>query len=171
MQWIYFQYVKIKNKDILFDKNVRISSLKKNNFKCIGKIAFYHGVYIQNNRGVFSIGNNSHLGAYTYVNVCHGQVKIGEDVAIGPHCNIIAYSNHYLNENGESVKFVNARIIGNIIIGNNVFIGANCTILPNTSIPDNVLIAAGSIVKDKLDSGYIYAGSPARPVKKYEYKS
>lgn len=36
---------------------------------------------------------------------------------------------------------------GEIKIGNNVFIGSNCTILYDVNIGDNVIIGAGSLVK------------------------
>lgn len=52
-----------------------------------------------------------------------------------------------------------------IIIGNNVFIGLNAVILPGTVIGDNVIIAAGSIVKGEIKSNSIYGGSPAKYIK------
>ena len=50
------------------------------------------------------------------------------------------------------------------IIGNNVSIGTNATILP-VKIVDNVVIGAGSVVtKDLLEPG-IYVGNPARKIR------
>ena len=49
-----------------------------------------------------------------------------------------------------------------IIIGNNVFIGINTTILPGTKVGDNVVIGAGSLVKGELKSNSVYAGVPIR---------
>ena len=50
-------------------------------------------------------------------------------------------------------------------VGNNVSIGTNATILP-VKIADNVVIGAGSVVtKDILEPG-IYAGNPARKLRK-----
>ena len=107
------------------------------------------------------MGTNSHMGAFCYVNVCYGNLKIGDDVAIGPHTSIIVYSNHY--EPGK--KVTETRITKDITIGNNVFIGANCTILPGTEIGDDVVIGAGSVVKGKLEESAVYAGAPCKKIK------
>ncbi|MEW6380566.1 MAG: acyltransferase [bacterium] len=107
------------------------------------------------------MGNNSHLGAFCYVNVCFGTVTIGDDVAIGPGTKIIAYSNHY--QYGK--KITEVRITEDVTIGNNVFIGANCIILPGTIIPDNTIVGAGSVVKGKLESNSIYGGVPCKRIK------
>ncbi len=126
--------------------------------------ALYHGTYVLNTEGYMQMGERSHLGALCYVNVCFGNLTIGDDVAIGPHTSIIVYSNHY--EAGK--KVTDSRIQEDIKIGNNVFIGANCTILPGTVIQDNVVVGAGSVVKGTLEGSSIYAGTPSRKVKDWE---
>jgi acetyltransferase-like isoleucine patch superfamily enzyme len=55
-----------------------------------------------------------------------------------------------------------------IIIGNNVFVGINCTILPGVKIGDNTVVGAGSIVTKELLGGFVYAGNPAKPIKTIE---
>ena len=135
--------------------------LNRKNFQSGEKTSLYHGCYILNTQGQFTMGRNSHLGANCYVNVAYGSVVIGDDVAIGPGTQIIAYSNHY--ETGK--KVTETRSTGNITIGNNVFIGAGCTILPNTVIADNVIVGAGSVVKGVLETNSIYAGSPCKQLK------
>ena len=125
----------------MIDTNVFIKN--KKNFTSGHGSCLYHSCYILNTNGKFIIGNNSHLGAFCYVNVCYGNVVIGNDVAIGPGIKIFAYSNHY--QHGKKVADV--KVTKDIIIKNNVFVGANCTILPGAIINDNIVIGAGSIVK------------------------
>ena len=60
------------------------------------------------------------------------------------------------------------RILRPITVGNNVFIGARCTLLPGTVIEDNVIVGAGSIVKGRIKSGTVVAGNPARPIESME---
>lgn len=60
------------------------------------------------------------------------------------------------------------RILRPITVGNNVFIGARCTLLPGTVIEDNVVVGAGSIVKGRIKSGTVAAGNPARPIESME---
>jgi len=150
---------KIYRTACMIDTNVFITN--KRNFTSGHGSCLYHSCYILNNNGKFVIGNRSHLGAFCYVNVCYGSVLIGDDVAIGPGTRIIAYSNHY----ARGRKVTEERIVGDIVIGNNVFIGANCTILPGTVIQDNVIVAAGTVVKGKLESNNIYGGVPFKKLK------
>ena len=150
---------KLYNTQCFVDTNVFISNMK--NFEGQEKSALYHSTYIQNNQGNFYIGKNSHLGTFCYVNVCHGSVLIGEDVAIGPGTKIIAYSNHY--KFGK--KVTEEKITSSIQIKNNVLIGANCTILPGTTINNNTVIGAGAVVKGELEANVIYAGVPCKKIK------
>ncbi len=53
---------------------------------------------------------------------------------------------------------------GPIEIGNHVFIGSRCTILPNTKIEDYVIIGAGSLVTGRIPGGGVYAGVPAKRI-------
>lgn len=141
------------------DANVHIENRK--NFNAAAGSALYFGTHVLNHQGKFNLGVDSHLGAYCHVNVCHGNISIGEHVAIGPHCNLIAYSNDY-----EAAKLVTeVRRQEDIQIGSNVFIGANCVLLPGTIIEDNVVVGANSLVKGTLVANSIYVGSPCRLIK------
>jgi galactoside O-acetyltransferase len=147
------------NTSAYLDTCVRINS--KINFLAGNNCALYHNTYIQNDNGQFLMGNRSHLGAYCYVNVFRGKCIIGDDVSIGPGTKVIVYSNHY--QKGK--KNTEIRICEDISIGNNVFIGANCVILPGTQIGDNVVVGAGSVVKGTLDENGVYAGSIVKKLK------
>ena len=59
-------------------------------------------------------------------------------------------------------------IIKPINIGNNVYIGTGCIILPGVNIGDNVIIGAGSVVTRNIPSGTVYAGIPARFIESLE---
>ena len=55
-------------------------------------------------------------------------------------------------------------LVKDIKIGNNVFIGMRSIILPGSTIGDNVIIGAGSIVKGVLEPNAVYAGCPAKKI-------
>ena len=55
-----------------------------------------------------------------------------------------------------------------IKIGNNVFIGANTTLLYDVSIGDNVIIGAGSVVTKDIPDGVVSAGVPCKVIGKYD---
>lgn len=52
-----------------------------------------------------------------------------------------------------------------IYIGNDVWIGANCTILSGVKIGNGVIVGANSVVTKNLDDYGIYAGNPAKLIK------
>ncbi|MDE6004590.1 MAG: acyltransferase [Oscillospiraceae bacterium] len=55
-----------------------------------------------------------------------------------------------------------------IDVGNNVFIGSDCTILPGVKIGDNSIIGAGAIVTKDLPSGGIWDGIPAKQIGNFD---
>lgn len=57
---------------------------------------------------------------------------------------------------------------GDIKIGNRVFIGIGTVIANSVSIGDNVIIGAGSIVTKDIPTGEVWAGNPAKFIKKRE---
>ena len=52
-----------------------------------------------------------------------------------------------------------------ITVGNNVWIGANVTVLPRVSIGDDAVIGAGSVVTKNIPSGVLAAGNPCRVIR------
>lgn len=143
------------------DYRVEISTAKGLNLS--RKSILYKNCTVYNGiDGRFSIGESSHCAPYGYFLIGDNSVVIGDDVAIGPHCSFICHSNAIV---GESKLFRENYLDGDIKVGNNVFIGAQCTFLPGTTIEDNVVIASNSVVKGKLESGYVYGGSPAKSIK------
>lgn len=119
--------------------------------------------------GVRIIGrsaNSISINANFYCNVnCHfyGEIIIGEDVMIGPQT--IIWSRNHNFEKGKIFKNI-GHSNKKIVIGNNVWIGANVVILPGVVIPNNTVVAAGSVVTKKFVDEYtLIAGNPAKVLK------
>jgi acetyltransferase-like isoleucine patch superfamily enzyme len=55
-----------------------------------------------------------------------------------------------------------------VIIGDNVWIGGNATILPGTTIGDNCVIGAGSVVTKSIPHNSLAVGNPARVIRETE---
>jgi acetyltransferase-like isoleucine patch superfamily enzyme len=55
-------------------------------------------------------------------------------------------------------------IFGRIRIGNNVFVGTNCIILYGTTIGDNCIVGAGSVVRGHYPDNSVIVGNPAKVV-------
>ena len=124
----------------------------------------------------------------TYVNYLRKRgVKIGEKIEIFcPHQTMIEILNPHLLEIGSNVsmsgpvtilnheysvcvlkKWTGGEILGKqrtTKIGDNVFLGYGCCILPGTKVGDNTIIGAYSVVSGILESNSVYAGNPAKRI-------
>jgi acetyltransferase-like isoleucine patch superfamily enzyme len=110
----------------------------------------------------FIIGNNSLL-SYGVLLSCMQKIQIGDNTQIGEYTSIRDTTHDY-TELGKPMKY-NPDISKDIIIGNNVWIGRGCIILPGTNIEDGVVVGANSVVKGHLPANNIYAGAPVKYIK------
>ena len=60
-------------------------------------------------------------------------------------------------------------IMRNIVIGNDVYIGVNCTILGGVTIGDGAVVAAGAVVTKDVPPHTVYGGVPAKLIKNKEF--
>jgi acetyltransferase-like isoleucine patch superfamily enzyme len=88
-------------------------------------------------------------------------IEIGDHVAIAAGTDFITHDGAIWCFREE---MQNADVFGMIKIGNNVFIGNNCTILPNTIIEENCIIGAGSTVRGQFPANSVIIGNPAKVV-------
>ena len=77
-------------------------------------------------------------------------IEIGNSVTLAPKVHILAHDASTKRELGYTK-------IGKVKIGNNVFIGANTTILPNVKIGNNVVIGANSLVSKDISDDKVVA--------------
>lgn len=116
-----------------------------------------YGANIFTYGGHIEIGDNCVVNNYSVI-YGHGGLKIGNDVIIGPHTVIIP-ANHKFTGGGPIRKQGETR--RGIIIGNDCWIGANCTILDGVTVASGCVIGAGSVVTKSTDIDGVYAGNPA----------
>ena len=102
------------------------------------------------------IGNHCSLGAFLHI-WGEGGVTIGDDVLIASHVAITS-----LTHNKCAVRFRQTLIKKQIVIGDNVWIGAGVVILPGVSIGADSIIGAGAVVTHDVPSGVIVTGVPGR---------
>lgn len=82
-------------------------------------------------------------------------IKIGDNVTLAPRVHILCHD-------ASTKTFLNYTKIGRVIIGNNVFIGAESVVLAGVSIGNNVIIGANSTVTNDVPDNSVYVGSPAK---------
>lgn len=79
------------------------------------------------------------------------KIKVGRNTIIGYNTTILAHE--YL---------VTEYRLGDVIIGNEVMIGANTTILPGVIIGDGAIVSAGTLVHKDVPAGAFVGGNPMR---------
>ncbi|MBK9108942.1 MAG: gamma carbonic anhydrase family protein [Saprospiraceae bacterium] len=89
------------------------------------------------------------------------QVNIQDGVII--HCTYEKAGTYI----GDRVSIGHRAIVHGCKIASDVLIGMGAIVMDHCEIPSNVLVAAGAVVLENsvLESGYIYAGVPAKKVK------
>ncbi|WP_443747555.1 sugar O-acetyltransferase [Asticcacaulis solisilvae] len=107
-------------------------------------------------------GENIRLGRRVFINQnCTmydlGGIDIGDDVMIGPNVSLIT-SGHPVAPS----KRRDGVTASPIVIGKNVWIAANVTIIGGVTIGDNSVVAAGSVVTRDVPPDTLAAGNPAR---------
>ena len=109
-----------------------------------------------------------YFGEYSQLNpfcVIYGGagVKIGAHVMVGPHCVIAAGGHEYRNLR-LPMRLAGGVNKGPIIISDDVWIGANCTITDGVVIGQGAIVGANSVVTKNVEPYQIVAGCPARPI-------
>lgn len=113
---------------------------------------------------ILSIGNNVGISDVTIT--CHQKIYIGNNVLIGAGATIRDTDNHSLNPQDrlEGLDFLNKKNAP-IIVKDNVFIGANATLLKGVTIGENAIVGACSVITKDVPANQIWAGNPAKFIK------
>lgn len=108
--------------------------------------SIWFGVVIRGDVNKIRLGNNVNIQDLSMV---HGTDGRGDTIL------------------GNNVSVGHRAIIHGCQIEDNVLIGMGAIVLDDVLVPSNTIIAAGAVVTSgtKLESGYIYAGTPARKLK------
>lgn len=144
-------------RDVQFGKNVKVIK-PVNLYDCkIGSGSFI-GPFVEIQSNVV-VGSECKIQSHAFI--C-------ELVTIGNNC-FISHGAMFINDTfeegqpagGDESKWKKT------VIGDNVSIGTNATILP-VDICDNVVIGAGSVVTKNIEQPGIYAGNPAKIIRRFK---
>jgi acetyltransferase-like isoleucine patch superfamily enzyme len=121
------------------------------------------------------IGNNTFIGPFVEI---QKDVTIGSDCKVQSHsfiCEMVTIGNNCFI--GHGVMFINDAFVEgkpaegkkelwkHTLVGNNVSIGSNATVLP-VVICDHAVIGAGAVVTKNITERGIYAGNPAKLIRR-----
>lgn len=111
-------------------------------------------------------GYNIEVGEnfYTNVNVvildC-AKVTFGKNVLIAPNCGFYTAGHPFdIEQRNSAIEYAYP-----ITVGDNVWIGAGCSILPGVTIGDNTIIGAGSVVTKDIPANVLAVGNPCRVIR------
>lgn len=102
---------------------------------------------------------------YNCLIICHDNIKIGEGTEFGPSVYVYDHDHDFRVEGGlKADKFKYSPVT----IGKKCWIGANTIILRGTTIGDNSVIAAGSIVNGDVPSNSLFVQRRTSEIKKVD---
>ncbi len=160
VQIFRYPYLKFRIKDFHRSSYIH-QSVSIGNYK---NIHIGRNVHIHRNSviwGELAALNNVSIGPGNYI---YGIVKFGHHVMTAPGCVFVGGS-HGFESTDEPMILQNCFNNGGVVIGNDVWIGANSTVLDGVEIGNGVIVGAGSVVTKNVEPYTIVAGVPARLIK------
>lgn len=103
-----------------------------------------------------TIGTRTAINSGTYIEF----TDIDGDVLVGPNCSLVGVFHELTIEGAKREDSWRKTKIGK-----NVWIGANCVILPGVKIEEGAIIGAGTIVTKNIPPFYICIGIPPNQTK------
>lgn len=125
-----------------------------------GKATFRDLTSINVKRGELIFGDRVFFNRGCSIN-CRKKIIFGNDVLVGEYVKFYDHNHRFrrniaISEQGFKCK--------DVIIGNNVWIGSGCVILPGTIIGDNSVIAANSVIKYEIPTNVIYENGKIKKI-------
>lgn len=108
-----------------------------------------------------TIGNNSMIGTESRI-LLGEKVEIGNDVQLGPRVTILT-GNHNFNDR-TSLFRKQGSTYKPVKIEDDVWVGANVTIIPGVTIEKGAVIGAGAVVTKDVEAYSIVGGNPAKVI-------
>jgi acetyltransferase-like isoleucine patch superfamily enzyme len=111
-----------------------------------------------------AIGSNVSLHSLSFISA-QGGLTIGNDVAIGHGCSIMT-TEHRFDDPTVAIK-AQPVLFYPVTISDDVWIGANVTILAGVTIGPRSIIAAGAVVTRSFPEGHVIIGGvPAQEIRR-----
>ncbi len=145
---------------IIIEEDVRINSRLRNN--PIGGQT-YTSIYVRNNAMV-KIGKGTGISNSSIF--ADNKIEIGSFTKIGGGVKIYDTDFHSLSYTNRMDKRTDWAPSSPVVIGDNVFIGAQSIILKGVTIGNRAIIGAGSVVTKNIPNDEIWGGNPAKFIRK-----
>lgn len=129
------------------------------------EVIAYHKTLYSSIPGKLILGDSSVLATGVNVRAAGGTIVIGARSVLSQHTIAVA-ANHDVSGGLPYLHSAWSEERTGVSIGVNVWVGANCVLLPGCRIGDNAVIAAGSVVRGEVPPGEIWGGVPAKLIRR-----
>lgn len=121
------------------------------------------------------IGDNVQLNDYVHITAMKN-VSIGNNVLMASKiyisdCSHGSYSGNENDSSPDEIPILRSYSTKSVTIEDNVWLGEFVSVLPGVTIGKGTIVGANSVVSRSLPSYTIAVGSPAKPIKKYNFNS
>ena len=107
------------------------------------------------------LGEHIYIGPEAWFSL-RGKCRIGSGTIFGPRCRIHTSNHRY---EGDMLPYDHVYVVKDVCIGENVWIGADVSIMPGVSIGEGAVVAACSCVTKDVPPLAVVGGNPARVIK------
>lgn len=116
-------------------------------------------IFLYANAGSLQVGDDCSVNTNVHLGASSGEIRIGTNVMIGP--NVVVRAADHGTSRATPMRS-QPKVGGRIVIGNDVWIGANCVITKDVNIGHGAVIGANSVVTKDIPPFSIAVGAPAR---------
>lgn len=114
--------------------------------------------------GYMKFGEHTWIGPYNNFRTAgKGSIQIGRRCYISQFCSFISH-NHGIRKDTPIQLQPHDETKANIMVGDDVWFGVGCAVLPGVTIGRGVVVGAGSVVTKSIPEYEIWAGIPARKI-------
>jgi acetyltransferase-like isoleucine patch superfamily enzyme len=117
--------------------------------------------------GRLVLGDRVLITAGVNIRAAGGTIRIGDASGIGQHSVVVA-ANHSMTPGREHLYSQWEEGRTGVELGRNVWVSAQCVLLPGTRIGDNSVIGSASVVRGEVPANEVWAGVPARRIRSLE---
>lgn len=153
--------------DCFIDDFVTITSGTSGGSVILDKeVYIYRGTIVEVNRGArVVVGEGTHIQANCVLNGLVGDIRIGRNVMIAPHCGFFSYQ-HKIDDLSRPMCEQEVISKGDIVIEDDVWLGMGAKVMDGVCIGRGSVIGAGAVVTSDIPPYSITLGVPARVVRK-----
>jgi galactoside O-acetyltransferase len=143
---------------VRFGTGLTLSGCK--NMRLADGVRLGRGCFVTAGNGALELGENVAVSPCVHLGADWGRIEIGAHTAIGPGV-VIRAANHRFTRK-ELPIMLQGHVAGQIIIEEDVWIGANCVVTPDVRIGRGAVVGAGAVVTRDVAPYSIVGGVPAK---------